>query len=538
MQAFLSIYGFADWIIRSASLAALTLVVGGVTYRLFTLTALTPSTPELLNLTRLCRRILFWAASALCLAQLLAAGTLTTFLMGSSGAPLTTALSADASILGLVSAAAAFALACMARRSSYQNVTLMFVLTALLVGAHTGVTHAASRGEPSPALLAAETLHLFSLGAWIGGIPYFIVSLRALGGFDQRLCVSRRFSIVSLISVAVLIATGVYMSVPYVGSFERLYQTTYGLLLDEKVTLLAVLLCLGAANFFAIRMLRRGESAAFQNVPVLAEAEVGVSIIAILCAAALASSPLGADTTAARPTASEILSRFEPVSPRLGIPTLPTSVDLAAPSAPANTVATESPPPRTSLDIAWSEAHHHYAALFVILTGMVALVSQLGHIRPLARHWPVLFLSLAVYLFIVADDEAWPLGKTGFFVSLATPRIAQHKIMIALVAGLALFEWRVQSKKTRSALTSFAFPLTIAGASAFLLTHYGHTGSKEEVLTEISHMPVAMLGVIVATARWLELRLPTSELKKVAAVVWPIALISAGVFLLLYRETA
>lgn len=81
------------------------------------------------------------------------------------------------------------------------------------------------------------------------------------------------------------------------------------------------------------------------------------------------------------------------------------------------------------------------------------------------------------------------------------------------------------------------FPAMVAAASAFLLTHYGHTGSKEEVLTEISHIPIALLGVIAATARWLEIRLPESAAKSVAAIVWPVALIAAGSFLLLYRET-
>ncbi len=222
------------------------------------------------------------------------------------------------------------------------------------------------------------------------------------------------------------------------------------------------------------------------------------------------------------------------MAPRLAIPTQPPAV-ITQTASPIVAPAPEAE--RTLLDIAWSETHHHYAALFVILTGMVALVSQSGRVRPLTRHWPALFLGLAVYLFIVADEDAWPLGQIGFFESLANPRIAQHKLMIALVAGLALFEWRAQSGRDRTAWPSLVFPVTIAAASAFLLTHYGHTGSKEEVLIEISHMPVALLGVIAAIARWLELRLPPSTLARSAALVWPSAFIAAGAFLMLYRET-
>jgi putative copper resistance protein D len=541
MPAFLSIYDLADWIIRGVSMTAQTLVVGGVTYLLFTLTVLKPGSHDRLALERLSTCMLYWSGLALGFAQLIAGSALTTFLVGSTQADIATAVSVDAVIFAFLSAAVAFALAWAARRSSHPTVGLLLFLTALLVGAHTGVTHAASRAEPSPALLAAETLHLFALGAWLGGVPYFIASLRTLGGArEERFAVARRFSVVSLISVPIMIASGVLMSVPYVGSFERLYQTNYGLVLGANAVLLAILLCMGAVNFLIIRKLRRDDTAAFESVPIIGETEIAVGLIAILCAVALASSPLAADTRAAQPTASEIARRFEFSPPRLAIPTQPPSISLTDANSTDGIATTESFPgetARSELDIAWSETHHHYAALFVILTGLAALVSQYGRMKPLTRHWPVLFLSLAIYLFIVADEDAWPLGQTGFFVSLATPRIAQHKAMIAMVAGFALFEWRAQSREAGSVSSSLVFPAMIAAASAFLLTHYGHTGSKEEVLTEISHIPVALLGVIAATARWLELRLPSSATKSAAAFVWPMALIAAGAFLLLYRET-
>lgn len=538
MLAFLSIYDFADWIVRGVAVAAQTLVVGGVAYFLFTVPAMKPGSVEE-NVGRTSLRILFYSALTLGFARLLLAGLLATFLIASTDADVATAFSANAVIFNLLAATAAFALALAARRSSLAAGPLLLMAT-VIVGAHTGMTHAASRVDSSQTLPALEALHLFALGAWIGGIPYFIVSLRLFGTRDQCAAVCARFSIVSLVAVPTMIVTGVLMSFPYVGSLERLYQTNYGLLLGAKAALLAILLCLGGANFLAIRKLGRGGSASLQSVPIFGETEVAVGLIAILCAVALASSPLAADTSAARPTPGEIASQFELALPRLAIPTQPPSPNLnnrmsfaqaAPPVAPA--VETE----RSPLDIAWSETHHHYAALLVILTGMIALISQSGRMTFLTRHWPALFLGLAVYLFIVADEDAWPLGETGFLASLATPRIAQHKMMIAMVAGLALFEWRAQSVKSRSQWPSLAFPVIVAAASAFLLTHYGHTGRKEEVLIEISHMPVALLGVIAAVARWLELRLQPSSLSRTAAMTWPVALVAAGAFLLLYRES-
>ncbi|MEK8095444.1 CopD family protein [Methylocystis sp. IM3] len=541
MQAFLSIYGMADWILRGVSMVAQTVAVGGALYLPFMLAPLEGPASGRVGLWRFCRRVLVSSALVLCLGQALTAVALTAFLMGSTGADLATAMSADAVIFDLLSACAALALASVARRASGATAALV-LLSVVLVGAHAGVTHAASRSQPAAALLAAETLHLFALAAWIGGVPYFIASLRMLEDRGQRAAVAARFSLVSLAAVALLVATGVFMSVPYVGTPEGLYQTTYGLLLGAKAVLLALLLCMGAVNLHAVRRQRRDGCAALRSLPVLAEAEVGVGVIAILCAVALASSPLAADTRAARPDASEISKRFELAWPRLASPAPP---PLAAdglrgpsPASAAGGDVFEDETARSPFDIAWSEAHHHYAALFVVATGLVALVSRSGRLGRLGRRWPLLFLALAAYLFIVADEDAWPLGPTGFFESLANPRIAQHKLMIALVAALALVEWRAQAKKFRAAWPSFIFPLTIAGAAALLLTHYGHSGDKQEVLVEISHTPVALLGVIAAAARWLELRLPSPALGRVAGLVWPVAFIAAGAVLLLYRESA
>jgi len=534
MQAFLSLYSVIDWILRGTSVTAQTLAVGGVAYALFTLAPMNPRSGRA-ALERFCTRLVFWSAAASCGAQLLAGAALIVFLVGSTGAGLATAASADAASFHLVSASAALALACAARGTRFSAPWALFALCLLLVGAHLGVTHAASRSEPVPSLLAAEMLHLLALATWIGGIPYFIASLRMVEDGEERRYVSRRFSFTSLASVAVLGATGVFMAVPYAGSLEGLYQTTYGLLLSTKGLLLVMLLCLGAINFIAIRSRRRDKSAMLNSVPVIAEVEVGIGLIAILCAVALASSPLAAATEAERPDAAEISAHFQLAWPRLESPAY-AEVSAAQPGA-AVTLADPEIANRTEADVAWSEAHHHYAALVVIMTGLLALLANSRRLRPITRHWPLLLLGLAAYLVVTADEEAWPLGQIGFFDSLTIPQIAQHKLMIALIAGFAICEWGVQSNKFKVEWPSFVFPLTMAAAAAFLLTHYGHTGRKEEVFIEISHTPIALLGVIVASARWLELRIAPTSVSRLAAIVWPVALIAAGAFLLLYRET-
>ncbi|ARN82859.1 copper resistance D family protein [Methylocystis bryophila] len=529
MQAFLSIYTMIDWILRGVSVAAQTLAVGGIAYFLFALAPMKLG-DERAVLERFCARMIFWAALAACASQLLAAAALIAFLVGSTGAELKTAISAEAASFHFLSAGAACALALAARRRGLSAAVapMLVALSLLLVGAHLGVSHAASRSEPSPLLLTAETLHLLALATWIGGIPFFIASLRMIGDGTERRVVSRRFSVTSLISVAVLAATGVLMAVPYTGSLAGLYQTQYGLLLSSKVVLLIMLLCLGASNFLIIRTRRRD---GLKDVRVFAEIEAGVGLIAILCAVALASSPLAATTEAARPGTAEIAARLQPAWPRLESPALAQLSSAQADTA----IGTDLESNRNEADVAWSESHHHYAALVIILVGLVALLAQSRRFK-IARHWPLLVLGLAGYLVVTADEEVWPLGKIGFLESLATPQIAQHKLMIALIAGFAACEWGVQSKRFRAAWPSYVFPVTIAAAAAFLLTHYGHTGRKEEVLIEISHTPIALIGVIVAGARWMELRLEPTPVSRIAGLAWPIAMISAGAFLLMYRE--
>jgi len=533
MQAFLSIYSVIDWILRGVSATAQTLAVGGATFFLLTLTPLKLGSRRP-ALERFCARLVFSSASASCVVQLLAAAALIAFLIGSTGAGLEIAASADAVSFHLISAGAALALACLVRAAHFSKPRALFALSLLLVGSHLGVTHAASWMESSLSLLMAEMLHLLALATWIGGIPYFIASLRMIDDGDERRCLARRFSITSLASVTAIVATGLFMAVPYTGSLERLYQTTYGLLLGSKVVLLIMLLCLGAINFLAIRSRRRDKDP-INRVPAIAEVEVGIGVIAILCAAALASSPLATATEAARPDAAEVSAHFQLAWPSLKSPAY-AEVSAAQPNA-AVTLADPEIANRSEADVAWSETHHHHAALVVIVTGLLALLAHSRRLRPIAQHWPLLLLGLAGYLVVTADEEAWPLGKIGFFQSLTIPQIAQHKLMIALIAGFAFCEWCVQSKRFKSAWPSYVFPLMIAAAAAFLLTHYGHTGRKEEVFIQISHTPIALLGVIVASARWVELRIGSTTVSRLAGVVWPIAMVAAGAFLLMYRET-
>jgi putative copper resistance protein D len=69
-----------------------------------------------------------------------------------------------------------------------------------------------------------------------------------------------------------------------------------------------------------------------------------------------------------------------------------------------------------------------------------------------------------------------------------------------------------------------------------LLTHsHALSNLKDQMLIEMSHVPLALFGIAAGWSRWLELRLgsPTS---RVMAWIWPVCFVLDGIVLLAYRE--
>jgi putative copper resistance protein D len=81
------------------------------------------------------------------------------------------------------------------------------------------------------------------------------------------------------------------------------------------------------------------------------------------------------------------------------------------------------------------------------------------------------------------------------------------------------------------------FPLLCASGGALLLTHsHAMFNLKTEFLTEVSHAPMGLLGVVMAWGRWLEVRLPAAD-RRLPGWVWAACMTAIGLILLVYRET-
>lgn len=152
-----------------------------------------------------------------------------------------------------------------------------FVLIMLAIGLLTSLAWIGHAGA-TPGLagrfhLAADALHLMAAGAWIGGLPpltMLLASPRCSKKQDWAsvaTIATRRFSLIGVISVGVLLATGIVNTWYLVGNFGNLIEAEYGQLLLIKIGLFVVMICIAAVNRFnlmprlaavgAMRQLRR-----------------------------------------------------------------------------------------------------------------------------------------------------------------------------------------------------------------------------------------------------------------------------------------
>lgn len=101
--------------------------------------------------------------------------------------------------------------------------------------------------------LAADALHLIAASAWIGGLVPLALLLSFAGRQSDpwtaiARTVTRRFSILGIVSVATLIASGTANAWFLVGSVKALTGTEYGRVLMLKLVLFLVMVAIAAIN--------------------------------------------------------------------------------------------------------------------------------------------------------------------------------------------------------------------------------------------------------------------------------------------------
>jgi putative copper resistance protein D len=543
MARLLQIFGFLSVLFRGGTLTFGSLTIGGIVFLNFVAgSANSPSE----TVTQICLHWIRRAALALAVMQLAYILASSLILMQSADMTMGDVSGANFVLAGILAIASALTIVALSGARSPKMYAVMLAPAALILVSSVMTSHAMARLDYRLPLAVVTALHQGATATWLGGLFYLLISIPRSPDNQFARQLMARFSKLALISVAVLAAAGFTLSVAYVGSIPAIYGTSYGIMVATKVILFGTLLLLGALNFQIARSPSGGSVIA--SLKRFGEAELGIGITVILTAASLTSLPPAIDLKNDRVSRQEIAARLAPQIPRLASPAiqdLPEDVYAAEVTAfNSGTLSSASfvpgqagTRPNTTAEKSWSEYNHHWAGLIVLAIGLLAFLAQTKHFQ-WARNWPLLFLGLSLFLFLRSDPETWPLGPNGFWVTLQDPEVLLHRIFSLLVIGLAIFEWRVQTGRVTSEGARLIFPALVAVASALLLTHSHSLGNiKEEVLAELSHAPLAILGVVAGWSRWLELRLPAeNKVRDRMAWLWPTCLVLIGLLLLNYRE--
>ena len=558
MSLLVDLFGYLSIVVHGLVIVAQSMAVGGALFLVLlarpfaarlTMPVAALGAVQVLDgdgLARRAARIAGWSALALAAGEVATVAMQGAVVADQVGLGLGDVLGANFAVAGLVKTAAALLLALLLF-SRRPPAAALLGLCAVVLAAAVMTTHATARLDDRGVLMAATGLHLLGAALWIGGIPCFLMALNRTDDGRALRLVGARFSRMSMAGVACILVSATVFSVFYIGSLQGLYGTAYGVMAGAKGMMFAALLLLGLGNFLVVERLRRDPSTSALRLRRFAEVEIGVGFSLFFAAASLTSVPPAVDLSQDRVTLAEIAHRNAPYWPRLTSPdrdqlaifALQDKLDAEAArehtqAAPAFVPGSSVLPDRNAADVAWSEYNHHWSGLFVLLIGVLALLNQAG-VR-WARHWPLAFLGLAVFLFLRSDPEVWPLGSVGFFASLRDVEVLQHRVFVILTAAFAFFEWGVRTGRIKDPRAALVFPLLTALGGALLLTHsHAIANVKEQLLIELTHTPLALAGIAAGWARWLEIR-ADGRVARVAGWVWPVCFVLIGIILLWYRE--
>lgn len=538
MQQLVDLFGFLSVILRAGTLVFQSLLLGGVVFVLWT----SRSTPcddaqraRMQSSSWLLLRISIIGLIVFQVAYLYvnSAVLMTTAELGFGGV-----VGANFFISGSIVLGAAL-LALIASVSRSRLTTWALLLAAVVVLAASLMTnHAASRIDGRVLLVALTATHEAATGLWVGGLPFLVLALFRNKGSQARWYITERFSSMALLCVVLIVISGLGMSLVYIASWRAILGTAYGVMVLAKAVMLAVLVLLGGINFLMLRNMSRDQ--VMPRLRRLIEAEVGIGITVILTAASLTSQPPAVDQPNDIVSFHQIVQRLTPTLPRLTY----THVEAAGPvqgqsDAARRVVAYNADgEPLSALQVSWSmesEANHHWMGVIVLGMGLLALLARTGKAR-WAEYWPLLLIGIAIFIVLQADSECWPVGWKSVAACMVDPEVFQHRLAALVCVGFAIFELRVRKRQRANDPMALVFPLMCAAGGAVLLTHqHAITNVKENLLVELSHVPMGVLAVFAGWARWLELRLPP-ENRKIPSWVWPVCFVLIGAGLLNYRE--
>jgi copper resistance protein D len=531
------LFSFLSVVLRAGTLVFQSVLLGGVLFVLWTAKPSADASDESIDrIQNSSWKLLRLSAVGLAVVQLLYLYVDSAVLMASADIGFGEVVGANFFVSGSIVLVAALFTATVAGGSRNVARWALPVLTVVIMCASVMTNHAASRLQGRLLLIALSSLHELATGFWIGGLPFLVLALYRAKDLNTRWYITERFSRMALVSVAALVFSGTVLSVLYIGSWGAVLGSAYGIMVGAKAVMLGVLLLLGAVNFLLLRNTSKDQ--VMPRLRRLIEAEVGIGITVILTAASLTSQPPAVDQQEETVSLPQIWQRFHPAVPRLTYRFVPeTNADgtPAIPTVRAYNVDGVPLTPRLINNSIESESNHHWMGLVVLSMGLLALLARTGK-APWAEMWPLLLIGIAIFIFLLADTECWPVGWKGFWACWADPEVFQHRIAALVCVGFAVFELRVRKQKKDNDPWAMVFPSMCALGGAVLLTHqHAIVNVKENMLVELSHVPMGVTAVFAGWARWLELRLPEKD-RAIPSWIWPMCFVLIGAGLLNYRE--
>ncbi|GAA3758206.1 copper resistance protein CopC [Plantactinospora mayteni] len=108
-----------------------------------------------------------------------------------------------------------------------------------------GLANHSAAGEFTALALAADVVHLVAMSVWLGGLAVLVGALLPARDLAAMRTAVPAFSRSAVISVALLVVTGLFQLWRQVGTLPALLETSYGRLLLAKVSVVFLLLALG-----------------------------------------------------------------------------------------------------------------------------------------------------------------------------------------------------------------------------------------------------------------------------------------------------
>ena len=137
-------------------------------------------------------------------------------------------------------------------------ISLLALLVLPLIASRSLTSHAIAVKTQTSWAVTADAIHLMATALWAGGLVAVLTALSAFRKQQNRDAIwlaqlIQRFSRLALLSVALLVCAGGYLSWVHVGSFTTLVKTDSGNVLIVKLMFFAIMLAFGALNFFSTK---------------------------------------------------------------------------------------------------------------------------------------------------------------------------------------------------------------------------------------------------------------------------------------------